>query len=240
MPVLYVSSTLLASSCCQLRTLLIWMCRAVPQERMCHLRRNLERRLRAGWVSPPLLLQGFEGYTGEMSLVVSVGGGWGSCFAMENCLKSHKQRVMGNGRTHQQLGFQCFLVVLPWAGLFCLRSLFLHYSSLTGETQLLMIWSLCRSPWDSHRSTPSYLDGWVQPGGAIVTPSPDCAMPHGFPQLLCRPAATGVVDGKGPVHVIRFSHLEEKGVKARVMFEKPKPTHIHPASQDTCDGSLQQ
>lgn len=72
-----------------------------------------------------------------------------------------------------------------------------------------------------------------------MTLSPDCAMPHGFPQLVCRPAGPGVVDGKGLVHVIGFSHLEEKGVKARVMFEKPKPTHIHPASQDTCDGSLQ-
>ena len=66
--------------------------------------------------------------------MVCVGGEWGSCFVMVNCLKSHKQSVMGKGRTHQHLGFQCFLVVLPWADLFCLRSLFLHYISLTGET----------------------------------------------------------------------------------------------------------
>lgn len=69
--------------------------------------------------------------------MVSVGAECGSCFVMENCLKSHKQSATGNGRTHWHLGFQCFLVVLPWAGLFCLQSLFLHYSSLTGETQLL-------------------------------------------------------------------------------------------------------
>ena len=51
MLVLHVPSALLASSCFQLRTFLAWMCRAVPQERMSHLRRNLEWRLRDGWVS---------------------------------------------------------------------------------------------------------------------------------------------------------------------------------------------
>lgn len=61
MPIPHIPSTLLASSCFQLRVLLGWMCRAVTQERIGHFRRNSEWRLRAGWVFPPLLLQGFEG-----------------------------------------------------------------------------------------------------------------------------------------------------------------------------------
>lgn len=39
-------------------------------------------------------------------------------------------------------------------------------------------------------------------------------------QLVRHPAAPRVVGGTGPVDIIMFGHVEEKGVKERAMFKR--------------------
>lgn len=92
---------------------------------------------------------------------MSVGHEWGSYSVVENYLKSHKQSIMGNGRTHWHLGFQCILVALPWADLFCLWSFFLHYNSLTGERQVLCDLIPLPKPLGQPHINTQWMDGWV-------------------------------------------------------------------------------